>query len=76
MAPPQREATMAATARSVIRSFEEMVRESGMVAAMNAYFGAYGTLPAEKTPGEYYEAVGDRDLGEDVETYIKSNFSH
>lgn len=56
-------------------SFESMVKQSGKIAAMNAYFAANGNLPEEKTRGEYYEALGDPKLGEEVEAWIKSNCS-
>lgn len=62
--------------RSPLSTFDEMVERGGMVAALNSYFGAHGTLPAEKTRGEYHEALGDPGLGEDVELHIKSHFSH
>lgn len=67
---------MATTEKVLLFTFEEIVERSGQIAAMNAWFGAHGNLPDEKVPGEYYEALGDPCLGEDVEAYIKSNFSH
>lgn len=60
-------------ATAVLQSFDQMVERSGKIAAMNAYFGVYGSLPEEKFPGEYHEALGDPHLGEDVEMWIKSN---
>jgi len=56
-----------------IKSFEEMEKASGPVAAANAYFSVHGNLPEEKFPGQWHELVGDQDLGEDVETWIKNN---
>lgn len=56
-------------------SFEAIRLNRGMIAAMNAHFGAHGYLPPEKTQGEYFEALGDPELGEDVEMWIKSHCS-
>ncbi len=62
------------TEKTKIRTFDEMREASGLVAALNAHFGAYGTLPEPRFPGEYHEALGLADLGEDVESYILSTF--
>lgn len=59
-----------------LKSFEEMEKESGPVAAANAYFGAHGKLPEEKFPGQWRELLGFADLGEDVESWIEQNGSH
>jgi hypothetical protein len=55
-------------------SFEELREKFGLVRALDTFFGGYGYLPEPKFAGEYHEALGDKDLGEDVEQYIKSNF--
>lgn len=57
-------------------TLDQMTERLGnRIRAIDAYFAVHGNLPPEKSQGEYYEAVGDPGLGEDVELYIKSNFS-
>jgi hypothetical protein len=57
------------------QTFEEMRERSGMIRAMNAYFSVHQNLPEEKVKGEYWEALGDPQLDEAVESWIKSNCS-
>lgn len=61
---------------SPISTFEEMEEVGGKIAAMNSFFGAYGYLPPERVQGEWHEALGDPNLGEDVEMWIKSHTEH
>ncbi len=56
------------------QKFDEIAGRSGTAKALNAIYGGYGKLPEEKFPGEFHEAVGLKELDEDVETHIRANY--
>ena len=56
-----------------VQTFETMCKKVGIVAALNAHFAVHGTLPDQRFPGEFHEAVGLPELDERVETLIKQN---
>lgn len=50
-----------------------MVAAVGMVAALNAHFGAHASLPEEGFfNGHYAEALGDPGLDPGVEAFLRS----
>ena len=53
-----------------ISTFDEIKKDKGLVAAINAYF-AIGQLPDPSFAGEYEEALGLADLEQCAELYIK-----
>ena len=56
-------------------SLDRLFETSGVVGGLNAYYAVHACLPddAAKIP-VYHEAVGLKDLGEEVELYIKRTF--